>query len=189
MRIEPVASEDNRPQLIGGSLTTLLYTSQLAAISQDPGACARRRTHRIMSRSIPIPADGVPFSHVLDVARWIDQELETLGVLRCRFSGSSGPTPHFAEGRDTGRVRPALRRTRRATPPAESIEGGAVERAVRARGRRVYVDYLQNIQGKTLASVYSARASVHAGALRTTTGAVRILSCFPMAAHASNSRQ
>jgi bifunctional non-homologous end joining protein LigD len=38
-----------------------------------------------------------------------------------------------------------------------------VERAVRARGSRVYIDCLQNILGKTLASAYSARASDYAG--------------------------
>jgi bifunctional non-homologous end joining protein LigD len=38
-----------------------------------------------------------------------------------------------------------------------------IERAVRARGARVYVDYLQNILGKTLATAYSARASAYAG--------------------------
>lgn len=39
-----------------------------------------------------------------------------------------------------------------------------VERSVRTRGRTVYVDYLQNIEGKTLACAYSARASDYAGA-------------------------
>jgi bifunctional non-homologous end joining protein LigD len=38
-----------------------------------------------------------------------------------------------------------------------------VERSVRARGARVYVDFMQNVLGKTLASAYSARASDYAG--------------------------
>jgi bifunctional non-homologous end joining protein LigD len=38
-----------------------------------------------------------------------------------------------------------------------------VERTVAKRGRTVYVDYLQNIEGKTLACAYSARASQFAG--------------------------
>ena len=42
-------------------------------------------------------------------------------------------------------------------------EAATVERSVAARGRRVYVDYLQNIKGKTLASAYSARANAFAG--------------------------
>src|SRR5439155_23116736 len=42
-------------------------------------------------------------------------------------------------------------------------KAATVERTVSARGKRVYVDYLQNIQGKTLATAYSARASAYAG--------------------------
>ena len=39
-----------------------------------------------------------------------------------------------------------------------------ITRTVQARGKKVYVDYLQNIQGKSLACAYSARASEFAGA-------------------------
>jgi len=35
---------------------------------------------------------------------------------------------------------------------------------VNRRGRKIYLDYLQNIEGKTLAAAYSARASAYAGA-------------------------
>jgi bifunctional non-homologous end joining protein LigD len=38
-----------------------------------------------------------------------------------------------------------------------------VERAVDRRGPRVYVDFLQNSRGKTLATAYSARATAWAG--------------------------
>ena len=38
-----------------------------------------------------------------------------------------------------------------------------MERAIKARGQRIYVDYLQNILGKTLAAAYSARANDFAG--------------------------
>src|SRR5258707_15499217 len=43
-------------------------------------------------------------------------------------------------------------------PKEETLEG-----SIKARGRRIYVDYMQNVLGKTLASAYSARASEFAG--------------------------
>jgi bifunctional non-homologous end joining protein LigD len=42
-------------------------------------------------------------------------------------------------------------------------KAATVERTVKLRGRRVYIDFLQNIPGKTLATAYSARASEYAG--------------------------
>lgn len=166
VRIEPVATSDGRPQLIGGDLQTLLYTSQLAAISQDPWFS------RVQSPGTPDhialdldPPDDAPFSQVLDVARWIHDELETLGVFALpKTSGASGLHVFVPLAPETPYEAALLFAQLIATLVAEKHPKVAtVERSVRARGRRIYVDYLQNIQGKTLASAYSARASAHAG--------------------------
>ena len=103
---------------------------------------------------------------MLDVARWIRDELASLRVPAVpKTSGSSGLHIYMP------------------LPPSTSYESGmlfcqivatvvaarhprvaTVERTVRARPRgTVYVDFLQNILGKTLATAYSARASDFAG--------------------------
>ena len=103
---------------------------------------------------------------MLDVARWVRDELQSLGVPGVpKTSGSRGLHIYIP------------------LPPGTSYESGmlfcqivatviaarhpkvaTVERTVRARPRgTVYVDYLQNILGKTLATAYSARASDFAG--------------------------
>jgi bifunctional non-homologous end joining protein LigD len=92
IRVEPVHSADARPQLVGGNLKTLLYTSQLAAISQDPWF-SRVQTPGIADQvALDLdPPDDLPFGKVLDVARWIRDELEGLSVLALpKTSGSSG---------------------------------------------------------------------------------------------------
>ena len=110
VRIERVnAGSEIRPHLIGGGLGTLLYTAQLGAISQDPWFSRVQTPGTIDHIAIDLdPPEGLPYRRVLDVARWVRDELK-------------------------------------------------------ARGRRIYVDYMQNALGKTLASAYSARASEFTG--------------------------
>ena len=166
VRVESVAATDGRPQLIGGDLKTLLYTCQLAAISQDPWFS------RVQSPGEPDhvaldldPSDGVAFEQVLDVARWIRDELHTLGVQAWpKTSGASGLHIFIPLAAHTPFEAGLLFCQLVATLVSEKHPKHAtVERAVRARGARVYVDYLQNIEGKTLASAYSVRASEYAG--------------------------
>ena len=117
------------------------------------------------SHSISIRPDDLPFEKVLDVARWIRDELETLGVLGLpKTSGASGLHIYIPLAPGTPYESGLLFCQLVATVVAEKHPKAAtVERAVRGRGQRVYVDYLQNIEGKTLASAYSARASDYAG--------------------------
>jgi bifunctional non-homologous end joining protein LigD len=166
VRVERVAAQDRRPQLIGGDLPTLLYTCQLAAISQDPWFSRVQSPGYADQVALDLdPSDDVPFSQVLDVARWVHDELEALGVSGLpKTSGSSGlhiyiplaPRTRF----DAGLLFCQLIAT---LVSEKHPKHATVERSVRARGRRVYIDYLQNIEGKTLASAYSVRANAFAG--------------------------
>jgi len=167
VRIEVVATgTERRPHVIGGALLTLLYTSQLASISQDPWFSRVGSETDIDHAAIDLdPPDGLPYARVLDVARWVRDELAALKAPAWpKTSGSRGlhiyvpmrqGTPY-----DAGFIfsqivaeRVAQKHPRFAT----------TERSIGARGKRIYVDYMQNVRGKTLASVYSVRANEFAG--------------------------
>jgi bifunctional non-homologous end joining protein LigD len=164
--LDPISEPDAR-RLVGGSLITLLYMTQIAAISQDPWFSRVQSPLEVDYMALDLdPGDDTPFSRVVDVARWVRDELAALNVPAVpKTSGSSGLHIYIP------------------MPPRTSYESGmlfcqivatviasrhpktaTVERTVRARPRgTVYVDFLQNILGKTLATAYSARASDFAG--------------------------
>jgi bifunctional non-homologous end joining protein LigD len=167
VRVAKVAGDSVVSRPIGGNLITLLYMTQLASISQDPWFSRVETPHHADLCAIDLdPMPGVTFSAVLDVARWVRDELETLKVPGyAKTSGASG-MHIFIKLRDgtpyeSGQIFCEIV----ATMVAEKHPKVAtVTRAVRARGRKIYVDYLQNIEGKSLACAYSARASEYAGA-------------------------
>ncbi len=167
VRVETVDGDTDVPnRAVGGSLRTLLYLAQLAVISQDPWFS------RVQSPDSPDfvafdldPMPGVSFSQVRDVARWVRDELGTLGIDGAlKTSGASGvhifvrlpPGLPYDAGLIFAQIV--------ATMVAHKHPSLAtVERTVQSRGRKVYVDYLQNIRGKSLACAYSARGSDFAG--------------------------
>ena len=163
VRVETVQVVEKRPQLVGGTVKTLLYMAQLAAISQDPWFSRVGSIEYADYVALDLdPAEGVPFSQVLDVAQWIHDELGAEGVPKT--SGAEGLHVYIPLPRETPYEAGLLLCQIVATVVASKHPKAAtVERAVRSRGRRVYIDYLQNIPGKTLATAYSARASEYAG--------------------------
>ncbi|MEO8077948.1 MAG: DNA ligase D [Acidobacteriota bacterium] len=164
--LDPISEPDTR-RFIGGALITLLYMSQIAAISQDPWFSRVQSPLDADYVALDLdPGDGTPFSRVLDVARWVHDELETLRVPAVpKTSGASGLHVYIPLPPDTSYESGQLFCQIVATVIASRHPKVAtVERTVRARPRgTVYVDYLQNILGKTLATAYSARASDYAG--------------------------
>ncbi len=166
VRTAVVSVVEQRPQIIGGDLKALLYTTQLAAISQDPWFSRVQHPEYADYSAFDLdPSEGVPFERVLDVARWIRDELDTLGARGvAKTSGSDGLHIYIPLPPGTPYDAGLLYCQIVATIVAQKHPKVAtVERAVAARGKRVYIDCLQNILGKTLATAYSARASDYAG--------------------------
>jgi bifunctional non-homologous end joining protein LigD len=160
-------SDPGVKRFVGGSLITLLYMTQIAAISQDPWFSRVQSPLDADYVAIDLdPGEGATFDRVIDVARWVHDELESLKVASVpKTSGSRGLHIYIPLAPGTSYESGMLFCQIVATVIANRHPKLAtVERAVRARRRgTIYVDYLQNIAGKTLATAYSARASEFAG--------------------------
>jgi bifunctional non-homologous end joining protein LigD len=168
VRVAMVEGDKEVPaRFIGGTLATLLHMTQLATISQDPWFSRVGSPHEADHAALDLdPGDGVPFARVLDTARWVRDELEAIGVRGFpKTSGADGLHIYIPLEPGTPYEAGLLFCQIVATIVARKHPAVAtIERRVRARGRTVYIDYLQNIEGKTLACAYSARGSDYAGA-------------------------
>ncbi|HEU4747960.1 MAG TPA: hypothetical protein VFS56_05620, partial [Gemmatimonadaceae bacterium] len=164
VRVEVIANDEGeeQPRIIGGDLLTLLYTIQLGAVSVDPWHS------RIQSRDYAdytiIDLDPGPranFERVKQVARWASEVIDGFGLKAAiKTSGSSGLHIYLPLPPETPNEAATLVAQMIATKVADAHPKEAtIERFVKARGgAMVYVDYLQNIKGKTVAGAYCVRA-------------------------------
>jgi bifunctional non-homologous end joining protein LigD len=169
VRVEVVADDGPAERrLVGGDIATLLYMIQLGAISTDPW---HSRVQSVAEADYSIvdldPGPDAKFKRVVQVARWVKDELDELGLHAVpKTSGASGihivlPLPRGATYELSRTLAELVARRVNEKHPRETT----VIRGVRSRPPgAVYVDYLQNIRGKTVASVYSARAETYASA-------------------------
>ncbi len=167
VRIETLPNDDVPARLIGGSLKTLLYMAQLASVSMDPWFSTMDDLDSADQVAIDLdPQPGATFKQILDCAEWVEEELDRVKVQGFpKTSGSEGlhvyiPLPPGTPY-EAGMLFCQIIATMIA---AKHPKVATVERMVRRRkDGTIYVDYLQNIQGKTLACAYSARGSAFAG--------------------------
>ena len=135
---------------------------QLGAISVDPW---HSRVQSIPVADYAIidldPGPRASFAHVIEVAHAVKLVLDTLRLHAVpKTSGASGmhivlPLPPKVPN-DAARTLAEIVAT---TVAARYPKIATIERTVSRRPRgTIYVDYLQNIRGKTVAGVYSARA-------------------------------
>src|SRR5437868_7831645 len=157
VRVEEIVTDngDKQPRYIGGDLLTLLYTIQLGAISVDPWHS--RVPHLEYADYTIIDLDPGPranFGRVIQVGRWAKEVIDGFGLhAAIKTSGSSGLHIYLPLPPRTPNDAATIVAQLIATKVAEAHPREAtIERFVKARGAAtVYVDYLHNIQGKTVA--------------------------------------
>jgi bifunctional non-homologous end joining protein LigD len=164
VRVEVIETEgeEKQPRIIGGDLLTLLYTIQLGAISVDPWHSRVQSLEHADYTIIDLdPGTRANFTRVVQVALWTQEVIDGFGLhAAIKTSGSTGlhiylPLPPKTPNKAATLVAQVI-----ATKVADAHPREATtERFVKARGAvTVYVDYLQNIQGKTVAGAYCVRA-------------------------------
>jgi bifunctional non-homologous end joining protein LigD len=164
VRVEVIVTEggERQPRIIGGDLLTLLYTIQLGAISVDPWHSRVQSLDFADYTIIDLdPGPRANFARVVQVARWAKDVIDGFGLhAAIKTSGSTGLHIYLPLPPRTPNDAATLVAQLIATKVADAHPKEAtIERFVKARGgATVYVDYLQNIQGKTVAGAYSVRA-------------------------------
>jgi bifunctional non-homologous end joining protein LigD len=156
------AGGDKQPRIIGGDLLTLLYTVQLGAISVDPWHSRVQSLEYADYTIIDLdPGPRANFARVVEVAGWAKDVIDGFGLhAAIKTSGSTGlhiylPLPPKTPNEAATLVAQMIATKVANTHPKEAT----IARSVKARGAAtVYVDYLQNIPGKTVAGPYCVRA-------------------------------
>ena len=164
VRVEVITTDggDKQPRILGGDLLTLLYTVQLGAISVDPWHSRVQSLEHADYTVIDLdPGPRANFARVVQVAGWAKDVIDGFGLhAAIKTSGSTGLHIYLPLPPNTPNDAATLVAQMIATKVADAHPKEAtIERSVKARGAAtVYVDYLQNIQGKTVAGPYCVRA-------------------------------
>jgi bifunctional non-homologous end joining protein LigD len=158
-----VKSESNNKiidYIVCNNKATLLYVANLGCIEINPWNSTMKKPGHPTWMVIDIdPSDKNTFTEVIDTALAVKMVLDKAGIKSyCKTSGSSGLhvyTPlknkyDYDTVRDFAQIIASL--------VQEQLPGTTtLERSLSKRGPKIYVDWLQNSKGQTLASVYSLR--------------------------------
>ncbi|MDB4905507.1 MAG: dependent ligase [Gemmatimonadetes bacterium] len=161
VHIETISAEQSGPRYVARDLFTFLYTVQLGTIAVHPWLSRADSLEHPDALVLDLdPGEGVKFTRVVEVADAVGEVLASLklkGALKT--SGSRGlhifvPLPGETTWGDAAQLAEVIARRVAGHHPAIAT----IERSIKKRPKgTVYVDYLQNARGKTVACAYSVR--------------------------------
>jgi bifunctional non-homologous end joining protein LigD len=146
--------------IVCNNKATLLYVANLGCIEINPWNSTEKKPGHPTWMVIDIdPSDKNTFNEVVDTALAVKMVLDKAGVKSyCKTSGASGLhvyTPlknkyDYTTVKDFAHIIATL--VQEQLPDTTTLE-----RSLNKRGPKIYIDYLQNRTGQTLACVYSLR--------------------------------
>jgi len=158
-----VKSESNQKiidYIVCNNKATLLYVANLGCIEINPWNSTTKKIGNPTWMVIDIdPSEKNKFTDVVETALAVKMVLDKAGVSSyCKTSGASGlhvyvPLKNkygYVIVRDFAHIIASL-------VQEQLPETTTLERSLSKRGPKIYIDYLQNSAGQTLASVYSIR--------------------------------
>lgn len=141
-------------------LPSLLYIANLGCIEMNPWNSTESAIENPTWMVIDIdPADKNTFDQVIETANMTKQVLDQAGADSfCKTSGATGLHVYVPMGnrytydqvKEFGEIIAML--VQEQLPDFTSLE-----RSLKKRGQKIYIDFLQNRRGQTLATAYSAR--------------------------------
>lgn len=159
----PIKAESNNKiidYIVCNNKATLLYVVNLGCIEINPWNSTTKKIDHPTWMVIDIdPSDENNFTQVVDTALATKMILDKAGVkCYCKTSGASGLHVYvpfknkydYVTVKDFAHVVASL--VQEQLPDTTTLE-----RSLDKRGPRIYIDWLQNRTGQTLASVYSLR--------------------------------
>lgn len=158
-----VRSESNDKMIsyiVCNNKATLLYIANLGSIEINPWNSTIKKIDHPTYMIIDIdPSPKNTFDQVVETALAVKKVLDKAGVDGyCKTSGATGLHVYIPMGnkytyeqvRKFGQLIAAL--------TVEQLPGiTSIERSLKKRGSKIYVDFLQNSRGQTLVSAYSVR--------------------------------
>ena len=150
-------------------LATLIYLANLGCIEMNPWNSTYQKPDHPTWLVIDLdPSDGNTFDQVIETALAVKEVTDKAGIdCYCKTSGASGLHIYLPLGNryDYDVVKNFAEMLAIATHELVP-DFTSVERNLKKRGEKIYVDFLQNRRNQTLASAYSLRP-VEAGSIST----------------------
>lgn len=158
----PYRAEGDRQKkhyMLCNNEAALLYMANLGAIEMNPWSSTVKRPDQPDWCILDLDPDkGNTFEQVIEVARTIHAILEDAGIpAYCKTSGSTGLHIYIPLGAKYSYDQSQLFAKWVAAKADAELDFTSIERMTDKRKGKIYIDYLQNRPGATLAAPYSLR--------------------------------